>query len=89
MFIEEPRGFTNATRERAASRRRLAPNDCFELDANLGLGKFRWGSGTTQRGIVVGHVPDVNEHFTMKFQLLNRIDAVELGTPTRRRGRIR
>ena len=81
VFIEEPRGFTNAgTSGSACEPSTSSSNDCFELDANLGLGKFRWGSGTTQRGIVVGHVPDVNEHFTMKFQLLNRIDAVELGT---------
>ena len=81
VFIEEPRGLTNAgTSGSACDPSTSSSNDCFELDANLGLGKFRWGSGTTQRGIVVGHVPDVNAHLAMKFQLLNRIDAVELGT---------
>ena len=81
VVIEEPRGLTNVVTSGSGCDPSVSSaSDCYELDTDLGLGKFRWGSGSDQRGIVIGHVADVNSEFAMKFTLLERIDSVEIGS---------
>ena len=57
-------------------------SDCYELDTIYGRGKFLFGAGV-QRGVVIGHIDDVNAEISMKFTLIDRstpAKTVELAT---------
>ena len=81
VFIEEPRGFGNQNTGGVGCDPTVSSTtDCYELDAVLGLGNFRWGARSAQRGVVVGYFPDVNQDISLKFTMLERITAVEIGS---------
>ena len=81
VFIEEPRGFGNQnTGGIGCDPTTSSTTDCYELDADLGVASFRWGSRSAQRGVVIGYIADVDEDVSLKFTMLERINAVEIGS---------